>query len=164
MNDHNWTIRDAVGDDLPFIYSTWGKSYRYDSPLGKSCKNSIFFPFFNQVMDWVLEQPDTKVIVAVDPAHSNVIYGYVIYQPGVLHYAFTKEAFQRWGIATSLIKHADMPQVYTLKTFMSKPIMGKHPEMDFNPFLLFKQGAQYGSSSTESDQGASESGSSLLGT
>ena len=140
MMTQNWIIRDAVGTDLPFIYSTWSKSYRYDSALGKSCRNSIFFPYFNRVMDWILSQDDTQVIVAADPANPNVVYGYLITQPNIVHYAFTKEAFQRWGICLSLMQKAGMPQTYTLKTFMCKPIVGKHPEMDFNPFLLFKLG------------------------
>ncbi len=138
MGNQDWIIREAVGDDLPFIYSSWAKSYCYNSPIGKSCANSTCFWGMNRIIDHILKQPDTRVIVAVNPLIPNVLYGYVVFQPGILHYAFTKEAFERWGIASSLIHHAGMPSIYTFKTFMVKSIMIKHPEMEFNPFLLFK--------------------------
>lgn len=139
MSDSQWKIRDAKGEDLAFIYSTWGRSYRYDSPMGRSCKNSIFFPNYNRIIDNILAQPDTKIAVACDPLDENVFYGYMVSQPNVLHYAFTKEQFWNYGIAKSLFDHLGRPKYYSHKTFSCRPILDKFPELVFNPFLLFKQ-------------------------
>lgn len=141
MNDSQWTIRKAVEQDLAFIYSTWSRSYRYDSPLGRSCRNSIFFPEYNRVIDWVLSQEDTQVVVASDPVEQHVIFGYMVHQPNILHYVFTKEAFFRFGIAKSLYQHIGCPKVFTHKTLKVKDILEKYPDMTFNPFILFKQEA-----------------------
>lgn len=138
MNNSKWTIRSAIGDDLAFIYSTWERSYRYDSYLGKNCKNSIFFPYYARVIDWILSQSDTQVLLAVLPDEPNVILGYAVLQPNTLHYAFTKEAFQRMGIAKSIIGHFGQVQYFTHKTQSVVPCLARHPELTFNPFLLFK--------------------------
>jgi hypothetical protein len=142
MSNSNWTIRNAVGDDLPFIYATWARSYRYDSPLGRSCRNSIFFPNFNKVIDWIMNQDDTRIVVASDPNDSKVIYGYLVHQPDVVHYVFTKEIFCNFGIAKSLFNYVGGATYCSHKTLMSKDILDKHPEIIYNPFLLFKQGIQ----------------------
>lgn len=160
MSDSHWSIRSAVEEDLPFIYSTWSMSYRYDSAIGKSCKNSIFFREYNQVIDWILFQSDTRVVIACDPKEQNVIYGYMVHQPNIVHYAFTKETFCKFGIAKSLLNHLGGAQYYTHKTFNSRPITNSHPEMIFNPFLLYKQEKQNGQTS----KSVSESSASLCGT
>lgn len=142
-----WGIRNAVGEDLPFIYSTWSRSYRYDSPLGKSCRNSIFFTEYNKVIDFIMGAVDTRIKVACAPDNSNIIFGYMVHQqPDILHYAFTKEAFVHFGIAKSLLEHLGGAKYCTHKTLQSKPILEKHPEIIFNPFLLFKQEQHYGES------------------
>lgn len=139
MNNENWIIRPAVGDDLSFIYSTWSRSYRYDSPVGRACKNSTFFKEYNRIIDYILSQPDTKVLVAAKPDEPNVFFGYIVGQPGILHYVFVKEAFLIHGIAKALFEELGSPAVYTHKTMNARVILNKHPEMTFNPFLLYKQ-------------------------
>lgn len=139
MTEQNWTIRNASGEDLSFIYSTWGRSYRYDSPVGRACRNSIFFKEYNRIIDYILSQPDVKILAAVKTDEPHVIFGYAVAQPGVLHYMFVKEAFFLNGIGSSLYLHLGKPQTYTHKTMTIRAILNKHPEMTFNPFLLYKQ-------------------------
>ncbi len=136
----NWNFREAKEDDLPFIYSTWCRSYRYDSPIGRACKNSIFFPNFNKVIDHILGLPDNKVLVACDKTFDHVVFGYMVHQPDIIHYAFTKEAFFKFGIAKSLLEELGGAKYYTHKTMNISPIVKKHQELIFNPFLLYKQG------------------------
>lgn len=149
MNHSNWIIREAQGADLPFIYSTWTNSYRYDSVLGKSCRNSVFFREYNKVIDHILIQPDTKVAVACSPANAEVIFGYMVYQPGIIHYAFTKEVFWRFGIQRSLLQWLGGAKIVTHRTNMIKPLLECHPELTYNPFLLFKQAEEQPHGSTE---------------
>ena len=139
MTETEWDIRLSQGGDLPFIYTTWMKSYRYDSLIGQSCRNSIFFPFYNKVIDYILLQPDTQVLVACSKEEPEVIFAYMVTQGEILHYVFTKEAFRRQGIAKSLYEAANAPKIYSQKTFQSRPIIEKNEDaLTFNPFLLFK--------------------------
>ena len=144
MIDSNWIIRKAKGSDLPFIYSTWVDSFRYDSSLGKSCRNSIFFPNYNQVVDHILTQPDTEVLVSVKPDSDETIFGYLVHQGSVFHYAFTKEAFRKRGIAKSLFLHAGgVPEsTFTHRTFEFDPIFKKHVTLLYNPFILFNKSGE----------------------
>ncbi len=140
MNDSRWNIRSAVGDDLPFIYGTWAQSYRYDSLIGKGCRNSIFFPEYNKVIDYILDQDDTQVLVAHLPAEPNVILGYFVCQPSVIHYVYVKEAFRKEGIAKSLFQASGGQGVYyTHRTKALVPLVLSIEALNYNPFLLFHQ-------------------------
>lgn len=147
MINSNFSIREAVGEDLPFIYSTWARSYRYDSPIGRSCKNSIFFPAFNKVIDHILSQSSTQVALAVKPDQPHVLFGYMVHQPDVVHYAFTKEAFWNHGIAKALLTHLGGAKFYSHKTMTAQPILKRFPDLSFNPFVLYKQENQNGETS-----------------
>lgn len=145
--DYYWDIREARETDLPFIFSTWSSSYRYTSDMG-TCPNSIFFPNFNKVMDHILGLPETSVMIACEKSVSEVIFGYMVHQkPDIIHYAYVKQAFCNFGIAKSLLNALGGAKYYSMKTDPIRPIVKKHPELIFNPFLLFKQGELSGTSS-----------------
>lgn len=88
-------------------------------------------------MDWILAQESTVTLVAVLPDDPSIILGYLVYEPGILHYVFVKEAFTRIGIARSLYDRAGLPMTCTHKTVTVRPIMDKYPNIVYNPFLLF---------------------------
>jgi hypothetical protein len=144
MNNSNWIIRPAKGDDLPFIYSTWVNSFRYDSLIGKSCRNSTFFPEFNRVVDHILTRPSTKVLVAVhdlEDGERDIIIGYLVHEGPLFHYAFTKEVFRQFGVAKALFRRAKGTETsqFSHKTFDLDPILKKYTDLIYNPFTLFKQ-------------------------
>lgn len=139
MTHSNWTIRPAEGQDIPFIYSSWLNSYRYDSSLGRGCRNQVFFPEYNRVIDRILSRENVKTIVACKTDEPGVIFGYLVFQPGILHYCFVKEVFRKEGVASSLALSASPAIQFTHRTTALEPILKKHPELIFNPFILFKQ-------------------------
>jgi hypothetical protein len=132
------TIRDANPDDINFIYSTWLESYRYDSYFGKSHRNTIFFNDYRKVIDRLLEI--SKTIVACDPSETSVIYGYLTFEPSVLHYAFTKGPFKRLGVFTTLFNAAfpSGPVEYTHRTYDALPIIIKNERLTHRATLLLK--------------------------
>lgn len=138
---HEWNLRTGSEDDIPFIYSTWTNSMQGDSRIGRSCKRSIFYEGQTQVIDWILAQEDTEVLVASNPDDPNIIFGYLVYQPDIVHYAFVKEIFRRFGIASYLHYEAGSPKFYTHETGMIRPIQR---DLIYNPYLLFK-GVTHGS-------------------
>jgi GNAT superfamily N-acetyltransferase len=144
-NSEEWTFRLPTGADVPFIYSTWANSMRYSSVLGKSCRNTIFFKEYTKVIDRILSQPDTETLIACFPEQPTVIFGYIVFQGPIIHYVFVKEAFQKQGIAKSLVAVAGKAfDTYTHKTFILKHILERFPELTYNPFHLYKTGVENG--------------------
>lgn len=156
MTDSKWTIREARPEDLAFIYATWARNYRYDSAIGRLCQNGVFFQEYNQVIDNILDQPDTTVWCAVKPDDENVIFGYLVSQPGIAHYCFVKEIFRREGIARSLLHFGeDNIKEYTHKTFFIGCFIQQFPVLTYNPFHLYKKGEPHGRAIKTSEQRAS---------
>lgn len=137
-------IRQPKASDFNFIHSTFLKSMHKDSKLGKSVPTTLFFAEFAKTIDYLLEQ--AEVLIACDKDNPDVIFGYLIYEPGIVHYAFTKLAFRRLHIARDLILSV-FPQAhsfqFSLKTSCSKKITEKYPNLTYNPFLLMKKGSQW---------------------
>lgn len=138
-NAPGWTLRNARPDDIPFIYSTWLKSYRTGSGLGLASGKHAYFITYNLIIDYILEKPDAHVWVAVKPDEPNVIYGYLVCEPTILHYVYVKDGFRKLGIAASLYKTAFYERPYiTHATAMSRELLKTHAGFKFNSSLLFK--------------------------
>lgn len=136
-NSAQYDLRPATKEDIPFIYGTWLQSYRHDSQIGRSCRKGIFFTEYRQVIDSILADKGTHVLVACHKTIPNVIFGYIVHSNKSLHYIFTKETFRRLGIATSLAKASGPFDFYTHKTYTAENI---NHEINYNPFLIFKRG------------------------
>ncbi len=136
----DFDLRDACGDDLSFIYSTWLESYRYDSFFGKSHRNGVFFPDYQLVLDKLLEE--SRVVVACVPDSPETILGYIVFEPNLLHYIFVKGAFRRFGIATSLLDYAfpnlERSVCFTHKTYTAFPFIAKHTRLTYRATALLK--------------------------
>lgn len=135
-------IRDPKPQDLNFITSTFLKSMKKESPLGRQCSVRVFYKEFTEVIDYILSV--SKTLVACTLQDDDVILGYLIFEPHVIHYCFTKHAFRGLGIAKGLISHA-LPEskilTFSQNTNSAKRITENHEEMIFNPFTLYKRGA-----------------------
>lgn len=140
-------IRPAEPGDMSFIYATWMNSYRYYSPLGKSCRNDIFFENYERVIDHLLLNKSKAIIAHIEEA-PDVILSYMVFEPpNILHYTFTKGAFLRLGLARALFQHAfgSAHVEYTHKTFNSNLITdGKDNRLTFNPFHIYNIGDTHG--------------------
>lgn len=137
MNDL-WITRKPTGADISFIYSTWLRSYHYDS-FTKSTAKSIYFENYKLVLDHILKT--AQVYVACSKEDPNVIFGYVVYEPETIHYVFVKEAFRRFGLAKALIKEAlggAEKAEATHRTGMVIPILRRYDKLVFNPFKLYQ--------------------------
>ena len=134
--NQDFDIREALPDDIPFIYSTFLKSYKLDSQIGKNVRDGIFFNYYKIVVDDILYH--SKVLVACDKNNPLIIYSYLIFENECIHYAFTKEAFRRLGILKALYSKATTIspefQWITHKTSYSTKLNLK---MSYNPFMLY---------------------------
>ncbi len=140
---HEWQIREALPNDIAFIYATWLNSYRADSHYRKTCTKYIFFKEYPKVIDHILNRARTLVACLKDD--SNVIIGYLTYEdPRAAHYAFTKEGFRQMGVLSSLWNHAfgkeDPKGILTSHKTRCIETTLEHYGVTHNPFLLMKRG------------------------
>ena len=136
-----YKIRSAQGSDLAFIFDTFLKSYKMSSPVGRACRNGIFFDNYRLVLDDILE--NAKTYVACLPDEPTVIFGYLIADKATIHYVFVKEAFRNLGIDKALYNEALIEAdpmfgfLYTThKTNYSDKI--ESFKVPYNPFRLYE--------------------------
>lgn len=144
VNENDWVIRPAESDEINFIYATWLNNYKHYSSLGKSCRTSVFFFEYANVLDAILDR--SFVLIACFPDTPTVILSYLVYEPHTIHYVFTKEVYRKNGIAMSLFLKAfstlgqSGPIDFTHRTLMSEPIIEKYNiYLQFNPFKLYQR-------------------------
>lgn len=141
--EQEWSIRRASGNDLNFIYDTWLNSYKHDSLFGKIFRTGFFFDEYRYVIDSILANPTTTILIACLPQSPEVILGYLVCNKTHLDYCFVKDAFRNLGIAKSLVNNAykttTTPHVITHKTSTLGRVLpiGKY-DLEYNPFILFK--------------------------
>lgn len=135
-----WQLRPSLPTDEGFVYSSWLKSYR-DAPAMSGISNTIYYANVHGIIENVLKT--AKVIVACNDEDPQLIYGYIVYEPGTVFYGYTKHSFRGLGIAKSLEKAAlgESPgaTVYTCKTRVSDSLMKSRPYYLYEPFSFFRK-------------------------
>ncbi len=135
----NWKIRNAKNTDIAFIYSNWLNSYHYDS-WTRTVKKSIFFDNYKKVIDAILL--NATVDIACSPANEDTIWGFIVYEPKIIHYTFVMESFRKFGIFTDLYSthfNKDEEITITHQTRSIGPIIQANKNLVFNPFKLYER-------------------------
>ena len=134
-------LRPSVEEDLPFIYNSWLKSYRF-SHFGEKITNTIYFTDHHKVLENLIKQ--SKVIVACNPEDPSQVYGYIVggAREGVflLHFLYVKHTFRNMGIGKTLLDamghDSSSAAVYTHHTRMADKLASKH-NFVYHPYLMF---------------------------
>jgi hypothetical protein len=138
----SWSIRPAIPTDIPFVYSTWLRSYRTGSGLGLQSGKHQYFVLYQMILDQILERESTTVLVAALDEDLSIALGYIVIEPKILHYVFVKEPFRRFGIAKALC-HATFNKTTPVMTHMTKigaQIVGDMQEWKLKPEFIFRRG------------------------
>jgi GNAT superfamily N-acetyltransferase len=97
-------IREAQEGDIPFLFSSWLKSFR-SGLMPKKVDNTIFFSEHHKLAERLLKR--SKTLVATDPADPATIYGYLVFERiegiFVLHYVYVKHTFRAMGVMRQLM-------------------------------------------------------------
>lgn len=139
-----WDLRGPIKEDIPFIYKLWGDALFNGHTLSQGVGRKLSKQSWVQVIDRILESPETTIVVASPPEDIIVIYGIAIFQPKALHYIFTRQNLRKMGMGRSLAPHlfdkgaGDVS--VTLRNQYIDAIMTKRPNIVYNPFLLFNIG------------------------
>lgn len=130
--------RRLLPEDVPFLYNSWLKSYR-DSPTVQSISNTVYYAEQHKLIERLLQAPEAKAVVACNPEDPTQIYGYIVYQPDVLHWVYVKHTFRGAGIARMLVAEAGLSAklIYTHRVKNSERLVGER-DATYNPYLLYK--------------------------
>ena len=134
-------IREATVEDHPFIYSSWLKSFR-DGPAVKGITNSTYYSGQHQVIENLITEKSTVILLACNPEDSLHIYGYIVATENCVHWVYVKLPFRQFGICKTLIQalvktdkkyYTHLPKILHRKA-------SQFSSFEYNPYLLFKKG------------------------
>tara|TARA_Y100001973_G_C5130868_1_gene297706 strand:+ start:472 stop:1068 length:597 start_codon:yes stop_codon:yes gene_type:complete len=99
-------IRPADHNDQNLIYSSWLKSY---AALNKDQPKMVVWKLHAPVVKQLLERSVT--LVACDKEEGDNVYAWMCAERTpkffVLHFAYTKSMFRRWGLQKALVRGFD---------------------------------------------------------
>lgn len=125
-----------------FVYSTWLKNYKFSSYFAKRIKHAVFYKGHHQIVTHILEKPEVKTFVANPKNDPDTILGFLTCETGekpVVHFVFVKDAFRKMGVATALMRHAEIDPSNLTFTHWTLPVdelIRKFPEMIYDPYKL----------------------------
>lgn len=119
-------------DELPFILSSWFKSFR-KSPWAGTLPNNLYHNCMKELFDQLVER-GMYVYVAAASTDPDQLLGFIAFEEAtvpVVHYVFVKDKFRKQGIGSALMRQAgasaDNHWIYTHRTEDSKRFRGgKH--------------------------------------
>lgn len=132
----NWKIRESNDSDIPFILKSWMVSFRKFSG-GAKPPPEIYYQQHQELIKRHLKA--MPALMAVSKEDESQIIGYIHATQDAVNYMFTKEAFERLGIATSLLATA-LPEKRTVQVTHWTTHAMKFRNMDFiyNPYLFYQ--------------------------
>lgn len=126
--------------DESFIRSSYLRSYR-SCDSNNRMDNDVYFYNYGKIISNLLSRCDTTI--ACDPVEDYHIYGFAIVEAiddiPVVHYAYVKQPFRRFGICKEMIARAVGEQQTLVITHINRftdLMMSKH-DLRYNPFLRF---------------------------
>jgi|TARA_R100001530_G_C4288247_1_gene147318 hypothetical protein len=139
-------IRKAYADDAPFIYKSWVQSYQGQN---KDIPKKAITRMHKGVIKRLLEQSTTVVACGDSAETENDIYSWLTAKRTskflVVHFAYTKAPFRRWGLLNSLLKVFEYKQGEAIlashKSYIIKELKPKHNIM-YVPHLQMHNGLE----------------------
>ncbi len=140
MHNSQVRLRPASEEDIPFIFSSWLKSYKA-SPDMTHIDNNIFFTEQHRLIEFLLK--NGKVLIACNNIDPTQLFGWIccdkIDNIFCLHYVYVKHTFRKMGICASLLKafghSTEMAGVYTHHTKVMEVLRHKF-NLLHHPYIL----------------------------
>ena len=103
LNNLPIICRFPIDEDLPFIYSSWIRSFG-NMHINEALDRNWYALAQHLVIGWIFK--DAEIIVACNPEDSRQIVGYIVYKDRTLHYVYVKNVFRGKHAGTNLMKEA----------------------------------------------------------
>jgi len=128
----NIQIRDLTTADEPFVYSTMLRSLYYGNSYYNSILQSKFFQMYPIVIRNLIAK--SAVRIACLPDEPDVILGYALLEPNIIHFVYVKEAWRKQGVAKALTTDHTAQFVTHITKIGNAIRLNKKLELD--PFLI----------------------------
>ena len=137
VNGRDYRIRPAEPSDRGFICSTWLRDYGEHSAFARKIAQADYRLFHGLVIDRILSR--AHVAVACDVTDPSVLYGFIVWEPGVLQYAYVKRAFRRMGMFQALMRMAELGDEFKFShlTYTGEGLWRNwYPRASYVPYML----------------------------
>ncbi len=138
-------LRPVKKEDVPFIFNSWLKSYR-DASQVAGVPNTLYYAEQHRIIEEILSNSATRVIIACSPDDHDQMFGYVVYKAPLadtnlcVHWIYVKHSFRMFGIARMIY---DLMTDCSARTFtyshttkISAKLVKKFSQFVYNPFIL----------------------------
>ena len=110
--------RQANAQDVPFIFSSWLKSY-HNSNFALSIPSTMYFKEQHKLIEQIITR--STVLVAVNPEDQSQIYGWICADTAgavpIIHYLYVKHPYRKFGLGRMLVDLISTePFIYTHDT------------------------------------------------
>lgn len=125
-------IRKATKEELPFVYSTWLKSYKHSSQFAARIKNNVYYNYHQQIVKRLVSR--SEVLVASE-SEDGPVFGYIVFEsPNLIHFAYIKKSFRHLGLFKELLKESKLNLDQCGFTHWTKAV---DKIVDLNPNILY---------------------------
>lgn len=128
-------IRSMHAGDKNFLLATWLRSLFYGDSVFSAMKKNTFMLKYKQVIDMIINNPKTSVLVACLKEEPEVILGYSVLCPELksVHWVYIKRSWRNIGLARDLT-----PADTTSVTHLTKvgAIITNKKNLEFDPFII----------------------------
>jgi hypothetical protein len=130
-----YNIREAKDSDKNLVLATFLKGLYYGESFFSRVPKDIFMAAYKRVAQALVNDPNTKILVACLPEDEDTVMGYSMMSRDekTVYFCFTKAAWRKRGIAKSLTPKN--PQYVAHLTKLGDSLMHKLPNTKFNPFF-----------------------------
>jgi hypothetical protein len=94
-------LRRATAADVPFILNSWLRSHwdAWGEPHG--IPKGHYFAEAHRKACLTLSR--AECLLAINPEDESHLLGYVVWEPGTLHYVYVKHPYRKEGLASRLV-------------------------------------------------------------
>lgn len=97
-----YVIRGFREEDRQFIGDSWIQSLKGASRESRATEPGPFFKHYIEQVTNALNKCTVKI--AAPPGDDFTVYGFAVYEPGVVHMVYVKKPFRRMGFSRLLLK------------------------------------------------------------
>lgn len=117
--------------DLAFVIDSWRQSF-WDAPAMRGMLRDEYFREQEARIYRLLAHPAAKLKVARDEQDAELVLGWALLEPPVLHYVLVRKALRGNGIARALLANETIDRYSHRSKHLDRFPAGWH----FNPFIL----------------------------
>jgi GNAT superfamily N-acetyltransferase len=131
-------ISPARDRDLGLILHAWPESF-YDAHASGPLPRDVYHDAYDETVARVLAKPGVTCLVARSPRDGDMLYGFVVFEPGVLWMTYVKQPYRRRGFARALMTAAGFGPFtrfdYTFKSQAAGEMCRRWKGARWNPLI-----------------------------